>query len=308
MKKLDKYRGIIPAFYACYDEKGNVSPERVRALTQHFIDKGVKGVYVNGSSGECIYQGVEERKIIIENVMAVAKGKLTVIDHVACNNTRDSVELARHAESVGVDAIASIPPIYFRLPEYSIAAYWNAISAAAPNTDFVIYNIPQLAGTALTMSLFAEMMKNPNVIGVKNSSMPTQDIQMFKSAGLSAKEDFIVFNGPDEQFVAGRAIGADGGIGGTYGVMPELFLKLNALIAAGERESATALQYSINEIIYKMCSSHANMYAVAKEMLRINDGLDIGGVREPLENLRDADRAIAKEAAEMVQAARKMYL
>lgn len=300
MKNLEKYRGVIPAFYACYDADGNVSPERVRALTQYFIDKGVKGVYVNGSSGECIYQGVEERKIIIENVMAVARGKLTVIDHVACNNTRDSVELARHAESVGVDAIASIPPIYFRLPEYSIAAYWNAISAAAPNTDFVIYNIPQLAGTALTMSLFAEMMKNPNVIGVKNSSMPTQDIQMFKAAGRAAKGDFIVFNGPDEQFVAGRAIGADGGIGGTYGVMPELFLKLNELIAAGAREEAIALQYDINEIIYKMCSSRANMYAVAKEMLRINAGLDIGGVREPLENLTEADRAVAREAAAMV--------
>lgn len=300
MKNLEKYRGVIPAFYACYDADGNVSPERVRALTQYFIDKGVKGVYVNGSSGECIYQGVEERKIIIENVMAVARGKLTVIDHVACNNTRDSVELARHAESVGVDAIASIPPIYFRLPEYSIAAYWNAISAAAPNTDFVIYNIPQLAGTALTMSLFAEMMKNPNVIGVKNSSMPTQDIQMFKAAGRAAKGDFIVFNGPDEQFVAGRAIGADGGIGGTYGVMPELFLKLNELIAAGAREEAIALQYDINEIIYKMCSSRANMYAVAKEILRINAGLDIGGVREPLENLTEADRAVAREAAAMV--------
>lgn len=105
MGNLDKYKGIIPAFYACYDEEGNVSPERVRALTQYFIDKGVKGVYVNGSSGECIYQGVEERKIIIENVMAVAKGKLTVINHVACNNTKDSVELAKHSESVGVDAI-----------------------------------------------------------------------------------------------------------------------------------------------------------------------------------------------------------
>lgn len=308
MSNLDKYRGVIPAFYACYDENGDVSPERVRALTQHFIDKGVKGVYVNGSSGECIYQGVEERKVIIENVMAVAKGKLTVIDHVACNNTRDSVELARHAESVGVDAIASIPPIYFRLPEYSIAAYWNAISEAAPNTDFVIYNIPQLAGTALTMSLFAEMMKNPRVIGVKNSSMPTQDIQMFKAAGMAAKGDFIVFNGPDEQFVAGRAIGADGGIGGTYGVMPELFLKLNELIVSGEREKATALQYDINEIIYKMCSSHANMYAVAKEMLRVNDGIDIGGVRAPLENLREADVAIAHEAAKMVTEAKAKYL
>lgn len=308
MKNLEKYKGVIPAFYACYGEDGNVSPDRVRALTQYFVDKGVKGVYVNGSSGECIYQSVQERKIIIENVMAVAKGRLTVIDHVACNNTRDSVELARHAQSVGVDAIASIPPIYFRLPEYSIAAYWNAISAAAPNTDFIIYNIPQLAGTALTMSLFAEMMKNPNVIGVKNSSMPTQDIQMFKAAGKAAKGDFIVFNGPDEQFVAGRAIGADGGIGGTYGVMPELFLKLNELIAAGAREQAVALQYDINGIIYKMCSGRANMYAVAKEMLRINSGLDIGGVREPLENLQDRDRAVAREAAAMVTEAAGKYL
>ena len=308
MSKLDKYRGIIPALYACYDEEGNVSGERVQALTQHFIDKGVKGVYVNGSSGECIYQSVEERKLIIENVMAVAKGKLTVINHVACNNTKDSVELAKHSESVGVDAIASIPPIYFRLPEYSIAAYWNAISEAAPNTDFVIYNIPQLAGTALTMSLFAEMMKNPRVIAVKNSSMPTQDIQMFKSAGLAAKDDFVVFNGPDEQFVAGRAIGADGGIGGTYGVMPELFLKLNDLVEAGEKKKACELQYAINEIIYKMCSSRANMYAVAKEILRTNDNVNIGGVREPLENLQEADKAIAHEAAEMVKAAKERYL
>lgn len=308
MSKLDKYRGIIPAFYACYDEEGNVSGERVQALTQHFIDKGVKGVYVNGSSGECIYQSVEERKLIIENVMAAAKGKLTVINHVACNNTKDSVELAKHSEQVGVDAIASIPPIYFRLPEYSISAYWNAISNAAPNTDFVIYNIPQLAGTALTMSLFAEMMKNPRVIAVKNSSMPTQDIQMFRSAGLAAKDDFVVFNGPDEQFVAGRAIGADGGIGGTYGVMPELFLKLNELVEAGEKGKACELQYAINEIIYKMCSSRANMYAVAKEILRTNDNVNIGGVREPLENLQDADVAIAHEAAGMVKAAKERYL
>ena len=209
MANLEKYKGIIPAFYACYDEEGNVSPERVRALTEYHIRKGVKGVYVGGSSGECIYQSVEDRKITIENIMAVAKGKLTVICHVACNNTKDSMELARHAESCGVDAIASIPPIYFRLPEYSIAAYWNSISSAAPNTDFVIYNIPQLAGTALTMSLLAEMKKNPRVIAVKNSSMPVQDIQMFQAAG---GDDFMVFNGPDEQFISGRVMGAAGGI------------------------------------------------------------------------------------------------
>ena len=153
MADLEKYRGVIPAFYACYDDAGEISPERTRALARYLIDKGVKGLYVCGSSGECIYQSVQERKITLEHVMAEAKGKATVIAHVACNNTRDSVELARHAEAQGVDAIACIPPIYFHLPEYAIAEYWNTISAAAPHTDFVIYNIPQLAGVALTLSL-----------------------------------------------------------------------------------------------------------------------------------------------------------
>ena len=302
---LKKYEGVIPAFYACYDENGEVSPERVRALTQYHIDKGVQGVYVNGSSGECIYLSVEDRKLILENVMAVAKGKLTVIAHVACNNTKDSVELAKHAESLGVDAIAAIPPIYFRLPAYSIARYWNDMSKAAPNTDFIIYNIPQLSGTTLTRDLYAEMRKNPRVIGVKNSSMPTQDIQMFVADG---GDDHIVFNGPDEQFISGRVIGAKAGIGGTYGVMPDLFLKLNELIKESDFETAKELQYAINDVIYKMVSGRANLYAVIKEILRLNEKLDLGSVRAPLEPLHEEDLTMAKEAAELIQQARKEFL
>lgn len=305
MRNLEKYKGIIPAFYACYDNDGNISPEKVRALTQYFIDKGVKGLYTNGSSGECIYQSVADRKLVIENVMAVAKGKLTIINHVACNNTKDSMELAAHSEALGVDAIAAIPPIYFRLPDYAIAKYWNDISDAAPNTDFVIYNIPQLAGVALSRSLFAEMRKNPRVIGVKNSSMPVQDIQLFK---LDAGEDYVVFNGPDEQFIAGRIIGAEGGIGGTYGAMPDLFLKLDSLFSEGKLDDARNLQYAVNDIIYKMVSGKGNLYAMIKEILRINENLDIGEVRAPLFNLTKEDENIAKEAASMIVEARKKFL
>lgn len=296
--KVKKYKGIFPAFYACYDKQGNISAEKVQALTQYFIDKNVAGVYVCGSSGECIYQSVEDRKITLENVMAIAKDKIKVIAHVACNNTKDSMELARHAENLGVDAIAAIPPIYFHLPEYSIAKYWNDISSAAPNTDFIIYNIPQLAGTALTQSLLTEMLKNPCVVGVKNSSMPTQDIQIFKSLG---GKNFTVFNGPDEQFLSGRVMGASAGIGGTYGVMPELFLAEDDLIEKGEIETAKELQYAINAIIYKLCSAKGNMYAVIKEVLRINSNLDIGGVRSPLTDLIPQDYSIAQEAAEMIK-------
>lgn len=301
MKDFAKYQGIFPAFYACYDGQGAINPQAVRELTQYFVDKGVKGLYVGGSSGECIYQSVAERKAVLENVMAVAKGKLTIIAHVACNNTADSQELARHAESLGVDAIASIPPIYFHLPEHAIAKYWNDISDAAPNTDFVIYNIPQLAGVSLSIPLIREMIKNPRVIGVKNSSMPVQDIQMWKDEGI------IVFNGPDEQLLAGLSMGAIGGIGGTYGAMPELYLKIRELFLAGKMEEAREVQNEACRIIYKMCSAHGNMYAVIKAILRKQGGPDCGSVRLPLAPLTAADEAVVDEAAAMIAAAIAKY-
>ena len=301
MKDIAKYQGIIPAFYACYDAEGKVSPEGVRALTRWFVEKGVKGLYVGGSSGECIYQSKEERKVVLENVMAEAKGKLTIIAHVACNNTADSQELAAHAESLGVDAIASIPPIYFHLPPYAIAKYWNDISAAAPNTDFIIYNIPQLAGVALNVPLLKEMLKNPRCIGVKNSSMPTQDIQMWRDEGA------IVFNGPDEQLISGLVMGATGGIGGTYGAMPELYIKLYECVKSGDLATALEIQNDCCRIIYKLCSGHGNMYGMIKEVLRKMGCPDCGSVRAPLAELIESDYPIADECVAMIKAAIAKY-
>lgn len=299
MKDITKYRGVFPAFYACYDEKGEVSGQRVRALARYLADKGVSGLYVGGSSGECIYQSVAERKLTLENVMAEAGGKMTVIAHVACNSVADSRELARHAQSVGVDAIASIPPIYFHLPERAIAGYWNAISDAAPDTDFIIYNIPQLAGVGLTVPLLRQMRENPRLIGVKNSSMPVQDIQMWRDEG---GDDFAVFNGPDEQFLSGLAAGACGGIGGTYAVMPELFMKIFELFGRGEMENARLIQNQVCRIIYAMCSAEGNLYAVMKAILAIR-GVDIGAVRPPLPQLCAGDDAIVRDCAAMIDAA-----
>lgn len=305
MRNLEKYHGVIPAFYACYDKEGNIGVEGVKALTRYFIEAGVQGVYVGGSSGECIYQGKEERKLVLETIMKEAQGRLTVIAHVACNNTADSMELAAHAESLGVDAIAAIPPIYFRLPEHAIAKYWNDISSAAPNTDFVIYNIPQLAGVALTPSLYKEMLKNPRVIGVKNSSIPIQDIQTFKAIG---GKDTIVFNGPDEQFIGGFMIGAEGGIGGTYGAMPKLFLKALECFKKGDYETARAIQYDVNDIITALCSCKGNMYGVIKATLKINHNIEIGGVRSPLANLVEEDMPKVEAVAKLIRDTEAKYL
>ena len=301
MRDLSKYQGIFPAFYACYDKAGQVSGEASRALARYLLDKGVKGLYVGGSSGECIYQSVAERKQTLESVMEVVRGKLTVIAHVACNNTADSRELAAHAESLGVDAIAAIPPIYFHLPPSAIAKYWNDISDAAPNTDFIIYNIPQLAGVALTTPLLQEMLKNPRVVGVKNSSMPVQDIQMWRDEGA------VVFNGPDEQLLSGLAAGAAGGIGGTYAAMPELYMEIVKCFQSGQLEKGREIQNECCRIIYRMCSAQGNMYAVIKEIIRLQGGPDVGGVRAPLLNLTEGDGAVTAQAAQMIADAIAKY-
>ena len=289
MRDVKKYQGIFPAFYACYAEDGSLSAERVRAFTEYLIGKGVNGLYVGGSSGECIYHSVAERKLVLENVMAVAKGRVTVIAHVACNNTADSRELAAHAESLGVDAIAAIPPIYFHLPPYGVAKYWNDISDAAPNTDFIIYNLPPLAGVALSSALLREMLKNPRVIGVKNSSMPVQDIEMWRDEGA------IVFNGPDEQLLSGLAAGAIGGIGGTYAAMPELYLKIYKLFGEGKIAEARQIQDACCQIIYK-------------PVLAKLGAPEIGSVRAPLSPLVPEDEAVVSEAAAMIEAALKKFI
>lgn len=300
-KRFMKYRGIFPAFYACYEDDGSISPQRVRALTEYLITKGVQGLYVGGSSGECIYHSVPERKLVLENVLQAAGGRISVIAHVACNNTADSRELAAHAEGLGVDAIAAIPPIYFHLPGYAIARYWNDISSAAPNTDFIIYNIPQLAGTALDRSLLRTMLQNPRVIGVKNSSMPIQDIELWRDEGA------IVFNGPDEQLLSGLAAGAIGGIGGTYGVMPELYLRILQLFEAGSIAAAREIQDECCHIIYDMCACKGNMYAVIKAIIRELGGPELGSVRAPLYPLQREDTDMVCSCADRIRLLVKKY-
>lgn len=285
MTNLTKYKGIIPAFYACYDEAGNISPERVQLLAKHYLACGVKGLYVGGSSGECIYQNVNERKLVLEQVMAAVGGKMTIIAHIAAPSTRDSVELAKHAEQLGVDALAAIPPIYYGLPESAIEAYWSEMIQATA-LDFIIYNIPQTTGYALSVELFQRMTAKPQVIGVKNSSPAVQDIYLFKQ---SVEKEVVIFNGPDEQFIGGRIMGADAGIGGTYGVMPELFLTANQALEEENLPLAQEIQFAINEVIFEMLSCEGNLYDVIKKILA-KSGLEIGSVRAPLNLATEKDQ------------------
>lgn len=281
---LDKYRGIIPALYACYDDDGNVCEVRTKTFANYLFKKGINGLYVGGSSGECIYQNITERKATLKYVSEELNNKITLIAHIGAPSTRESVELAKYAESLGYDALSAIPPIYYQLPERAIYKYWTAMIQAT-SIPFFIYNIPQTTGYHLSIYLLKKMLAYERVIGVKNSSMPAMDIERFKRIG---GKDFIVLNGPDEQYLSGRLIGADGGIGGTYGVMPELFLQLEHSIMDGDLEKAKTIQSTINDIIIALTSLDASMYAVIKKILELR-GVKIGSVRKPLESVHSKE-------------------
>lgn len=302
-----KYRGIFPALYVCYDEEGNVDIDKIKLLVRYYIKEGVDGLYVNGSSGECLYLSVRERKKIIEAVLEEARGKIVIINHVACLNTKDSSELAKHAEEVKVDAIAALPPIYYTISEIGIYDYWNKISLSAPNTDFFLYHIPQLTNVSLTDTLLNKMLNNKNVCGVKCSSLPVMDISRFRKIGLSKVNNFSVFNGCDEQLVSGVVAGAVGGIGGTYGVMPDLYVLLYKLVISKKMDEAMALQDDINDIISMFSTCSCSMYAVCKALLEIDLGVNLGGVREPLVNLNEVDYGKITKIYEKIDNIRHKY-
>ena len=119
---------------------------------------------------------------------------------------------------------------------------------------------------------------------------------------MRPRPQYLVFNGPDEQFISGLAMGACAGIGGTYAGMPELFLKVYEHFQKGEMEAARQIQNEIDHIIYKMCSAHGNLYAVQKAILA-KDGVPCGSVRKPMPALIDSDAAVVDEAHAMIAAA-----
>lgn len=297
MAVLEMFTGVFPAFYACYDDNGEISRERASKLAEFYQQMGIRGLYVTGSSGECVFHTVEERKATLEAVMDAVGGKMTVIAHIAAPATRDSIELARHAEKMGVDAIAMVPGFYYGLKVPVVRKYWQDVLDATDAVPMFIYNIPGTTnGFNLSVELLTEMLQTGRVAGVKNSSGAVQDILRFRMAG---GEDMAIFNGPDEQYLAGRMMGASGGIGGTYGFMPELFMKLETLIRNKDMERAAALQKEISGLIYEIVKT-GSLYAAAKEVLRLR-GMELGDVRAPFLPLDENGKTIVRKVYDRIQ-------
>ncbi|WP_268239495.1 dihydrodipicolinate synthase family protein [Paenibacillus nasutitermitis] len=272
------FKGVYVAMPSCYDKQGTIDTGAVAKLVRYLINSGIQGLYVGGSTGEGLLQTTAERKQVLEAVIAENKGQIQIIAHVGAITTQESVELAIHAEKYGTDAISSIPPFYYKPTDLGVKNHWLAMIEAT-KLPFIIYHIPVATGFNLTLGLFNQMIEHEQVIGLKITTASSYELQQFKRHG---GDNFAVFNGPDEQYLAGRVMGACGGIGGTYGAMPELFVKIESCYQADNIEEAARWQFRVNEIISDMLS--VPIYAALKEIIR-RRGIDIGAPRLPIEPL-----------------------
>ena len=272
-----RFRGIMPALASPLEDTGYVKEDTLRALVRYLIPTGITGFYLCGATGEGVVMKSESRKILAEIVVEESRGKVSVIDHIGAVDLRTAVDLALHAATAGVDAISSVPPFFYGYGEDEILSYYRALAEAC-DLPLIVYASP-LVSAQITADLVSKLLVMPNVIGVKFTSYNYFEMRRIKELNGG---DINVLNGPDETLLCGLAMGADGGIGTTYNLMPRVFVKIYEAFRRGDMSAAQENQFKANRLIAVLLKY--GVLASMKEMLSIM-GFDAGFCTFPLKRL-----------------------
>jgi N-acetylneuraminate lyase len=277
-------RGIMPALVTPLNEDGTaVNLETLPPLLDFLLERGVHGFFVCGGTGEGLLLGVDERQAVLETVMAHVNGRASVIAHIGALATQDAQKMARHAASLGVDAIAAVPPVYFRVDQKAIVDHYRLIAEAANGAPVHVYNIPSATGVEINAAIVSELLAIPNVSGIKYSAYNLYDMHRI----IHLDPRLTVLSGFDEVCVAGLSMGAHGAIGSTYNVMPATFSALYQAATTGDWERARALQERANRVIQALIS--VPLVAALKAILA-EWGFDCGIPRRPQRPLTADER------------------
>lgn len=284
MKGNFKVSGILPAIVTPLEADNRTINEAVtRELTEYFIKNEASGFYILGGTGEGILLDINERKKMCEIMIDQVKGRVPVINHVAAINTTDTVELAKHAEKAGADAIASIPPTNAFYDTEDLYQYYKNL-ANSVNIPVFVYFSP----TAQPMSpeLLKRIFEVDNVVGVKWSTYNYFDMMRLRDI---TNGEMLVINGPDELLVNGLMAGADAGVGATYNIMFPEYVKIYKAFKAGNIELARELQYKVNRAIMPLIK-HEVVPAIKAAMTH-SMGFNVGQATFPMRQYDDAKTA-----------------
>lgn len=240
--------GVTPAMATPLLADGyGVNTAVVPHLVNFLIERGVKGLFAGGSTGEGIVLPLAERKKIHEAAVTAVSGRIPVLIHAGSIRTDWAVELARHAEAIGADAIAAVAPNFYKLDDDSLARYYEAIANAAPDTPLILYDIPHLATNGVSPGLLRTLgQRLPSLAGIK-SSRP--DAIMVRNL-LDAAPDHIVALAGNEAIALGLlALGMDGMLSGLATAVPEPLVALTQAVADSDLAEARRQQTLIRRIL-----------------------------------------------------------
>jgi N-acetylneuraminate lyase len=278
-------RGILPALLTPMSDDGaRVHDAALRQLVEFQLGRGVSGFFVCGGSGEGLLLSVEERRAVLASVMEVAHGRAAIIAHIGALDTATAQHLAAHAAELGVDAVAAVPPVYFRVDETALVEHYRLIAEAADGLPVFPYNIPSATGVEITAPVMARLLEIPAISGIKYSSYNLYDMRNIIDL---APERITMLSGFDEVCLPALTMGAHGAIGSTYNVMPATFAAIFHTLAAGDLAAAQALQYRANRVIKALLS--APLIAGLKAVLT-SWGINCGGPRRPQRPLTADER------------------
>jgi dihydrodipicolinate synthase/N-acetylneuraminate lyase len=165
------FKGLMPAMVTPFDDRGEVDLGATEAVVERFIDAGVDGISPLGSTGEFSHLTAGERKRFATEVVRIVAGRVPLVVGVGAAGTKEMVELARHAEDVGADAVLVVSPFYWKVGEEALFRHFAAV-AESVNIPVVIYNLPMLTGIDLSPSLIARIAAEcPNAVGLKDTVM-----------------------------------------------------------------------------------------------------------------------------------------
>ena len=263
-----------------YNADGEIDTGLLGALVEHYVERGVEGIYCCGSSGEGLLLDADERTLVVATAVQAAAGRIPVVAHVGALSTRESIRLAQRAQDAGAVAVSMIPPIYYSYPASAVLAHYRAVMNAI-DVPMIVYNIPQFTGTEFTADSAAELLGDERVIGVKQTAH-----NMFALAQMRERyPDKAYINGFDEVFLSAIAAGARGTIGTTVGMQVELFAAVRRLVGAGDLAGAQRVQAMINDVVAELVA--VDVFPAAKYVSGRVVG-DLGPARAPFAVL-DAD-------------------
>lgn len=274
-----RFTGLIAAPFTPFHSDGSLNVDIIPAYARFLKKRGVRAVFVCGTTGEGASLSTDERERVTEAWIRAAV--LPVIVHAGHTSLPEACRLAAHAENHGATAFAVLAPFFFKPRSSGELVEWcAAVASAAPSLPFYYYHIPSMTGVSLPVIDLLQLVSDriPNFAGVKYTH---EDLPDFSACLHHADGKFDLLFGRDELLLEGTESGSRGAVGSTYNYASPLYLHLLASLAAGDHAQARALQDQAIAMI-AACNGIGVTHLAASKAVMSWLGVDCGPVRSPL--------------------------